>query len=792
MLKNYFKTALRSLWKNKITSLINIAGLSIGMAAAVLIMLWVQNEMSFDNYHKDEKSIYRLTTKIPAYGLVLEHTPLLLAEAIKNEVPEIEKATRLYTSNWPVFNINGNLFYGKNCAYVDNEWFSIFYHDFTEGNASAFNDHPFTIILTASEAKKYFGSKNAIGQTIRIDSMNYRVRGVVADAPVNSSFQYKAFIPIAALLSNPRIRENDEQWDNANYITFIKATPGSNPGTIAKKITDVLKKKTNDGGTAPISLISLNDMHFETETQNSVFVHGNLNTVYVFSVLGFLLLLIACINYVNLTTAKASLRAKEVSIRKITGASRSNLFFQFIAESVLISLLSLFTTLLLVQLCLPAFNELTGRTFILPLTSPRLWQVLTITLFTALLLNSIYPALLLSSFKPLNVFRGVTVLKLKDTSFRKGLVVMQFAVSVMLIAGTIIIYSQMKFIQNTNPGYNRSQVLSFALPLTIDREHRESLIQTMKQELLSQSSIENVATSNQPVVNIGSMCTECADWTGRDASHNPKIVQLSADVDFQKTMQLQMKEGHWFREDEGNSKQGFILNETAVKEFTLQKPVIGQHFIFKGDTGQVIGVVKDFAFRSMHKKMGPVVVFNNHEWRNHFVVRTAGKNVSLALAHVEKTWKKYVPESPFEYNFLDDTFNNLYKEDQQTSFLIFVFAIIAVVISALGLFSLAAFEAEKRTKEIGIRKVLGCTVAGITTLLSKDFVKLVCIAIIIASPIAWWLMSKWLQDFAYRIDISWWMFVIAGMIAIAIALFTVSIQAIKAAVAKPMKSLRTE
>ncbi len=313
----------------------------------------------------------------------------------------------------------------------------------------------------------------------------------------------------------------------------------------------------------------------------------------------------------------------------------------------------------------------------------------------------------------------------------------------------------------------------------------------MKQELLSQSSIENVATSNQAVVDIGSMCTECADWTGRDTSYKPKIAQLSADAEFQKTMQLQMKEGHWF-DDNTSAKPGFILNETAVKDFKLKEPVIGQSFIFKGDTSRVIGVVKDFYYKSMHEKMGPLVVFNNPQWRRTFVVRVGAKNASAGLNSIEKVWKKYIPGSPLEYSFLDDTFNNLYKEDQQSSFLVLVFAIIAVAISALGLFSLAAFAAEQRTKEIGIRKVLGATVAGIATLLSKDFVKLVCIAILIASPVAWWAMNKWIQNFAYRINISWWIFLTAGFIAVMIALVTVSFQAIKAAMANPVKSLRTE
>ena len=792
MLKNYFKITWRNIWKNRTTSFINITGLSIGMTAAVLIMLWVQNERNFDTYHKDGNSIYRLTTRIPSSGWVWETTPLLLADAIKSEIPEIEKVARLYTNNLPIFNVNGSLFYARNCAYVDKDWFNIFQYDFKEGDAAPFNKNPFSIILTSSEAKKYFGDITAVGQTIHIDSIDYQVTGVVADAPLNSSFQYKAFIPVSALLTNSQIRENDANWNNFNYATFVKIIPGSVPENVSRKITSLLAKKNPQSDPTSVSMISLRDMHFETEIENSSFAHGNRNAVIIFSFLGFLLLLIACINYVNLTTARASLRAKEVSIRKISGANRLQLFMQFIVDSVIVSLISLAVTLVLIQFCLPIFNQLTGRDFMLPLISANLWKIIVITLLSTIVLNSIYPALLLSSFKPLNVFRGNSVLKVKDSTFRKGLVVLQFTVSVLLITGTIIIYSQMQFIQNRQLGYNRSQVISFALPPGIEGTSRESLTRSIKQELLSQSGIQSVSTSNQPVIRLGSMCTECADWAGRDKAYNPRIMQLSADAGFKNTMQLQMKEGDWFNEGDAAEKHNFILNETAVKDFKLPVPAIGQRFVFKGDTGQVIGVVKDFAYSSMHQKTGPVVVFNDPTLRHYFAVRLGAGNTIRSLSNIEKTWKKFIPKSPFEYTFMDETFNNFYKEDRQTSLLIFVFAVIAIILSAMGLFSLAAFEAQKRIKEIGVRKVLGATVMQITNMLSATFLKLVFIACLLAFPLAWWVMNKWLQDFAYRINISWYVFAIAGFVALIIALVTVSFQSIKAALANPVKSLRSE
>jgi putative ABC transport system permease protein len=789
MIKNYFTTAWRSLLKNRGTTIINITGLAVGMTAAVLILLWVQNEIHFDNFQPAADRIYRLTTSIPVNDGAWETTPLLLADAAKKNVPEIETISRLFADNQPVFRMGGNLVYEKKCAYVDDDWFSLFHFDFIEGNAASFANNPNSIILTESEAKKYFGNKPLFGTVIHVDSMDFQVKGVVKDAPSNSSFQYKAFLPMAALLANPEIRINDENWDNYNYLTFVKLKAGYSTAATSKKLAAIFPG--NEKGAIQISMVGLKDMHFEKGMQPSSFVHGNLNTVYIFSILAFLLLLVACINYVNLTTAKATLRAKEVGIRKISGAKPIHLFYQFIAESLLVSVVSVLCTLLIVRLCLPVFNSFTGKDFSLSLASPGLWMIIGSTMFVAFVLNSIYPAILLSSFKPLNVFKGITILKVKDSYFRKGLVVVQFTIAVMLIASAIIIWQQMKFTQQSNPGYNRSQVLAFALPPGFGGTNKAQLIQTMRQQLLAQKSIQEVTIANQPVVNIGSYSTGSADWVGRDTTFNPKVAQLATDGNFLNTMQLTMKEGRWLQDGEAD-KNNVVLNETAVKEFNLQQPVVGQSFSFKGRTGQVTGVVKNFNYKSTHEKMGPLVAFNNPEWFRIFMVRVSPGNVGSAVTAVENVWKKFAPDNPIEYSFLDDSFNELYKEDQQTSFLILVFAIIAVVISSMGLFGLVTFTAGQRIKEIGIRKVLGATVTNITSLLSKDFVQLVCIAIIIATPLAYWAMQRWIQIFAYRIDIVWWMFALAGLLALLIAVITTGFQSVKAALANPVKSLKSE
>jgi ABC-type antimicrobial peptide transport system permease subunit len=456
---------------------------------------------------------------------------------------------------------------------------------------------------------------------------------------------------------------------------------------------------------------------------------------------------------------------------------------------------ALVITILFIMLCLPAFIAVTEKHFELQVTSVGLWKVLLGSLVFATILNGLYPAALLSSFKPLSVFRGSSVLKLKDGFIRKGLVVFQFALSMILIIGTIVIYKQLRYIQTNNPGYNVSQVMAIQIPYksygSLKDDAMQKFFTGIKHELQSQSSIASVSTGGSEIVNVANTSSGNADWNGRDTTYNPTIAQLSADEDFQKMFQLQLTSGHWFKpgtEDQHN----YILNETAVEQFKMHQPLLGQRFTLGGDTGQVIGVVKDFHYKSMHEKIGPIVLSYNKGSDAYFFIKTVPGNIPKALSAAEAIWAKFIPAEPFSYTFLDDSFNNLYKSDIKISQLIFIFSVIAIIISALGLFGLAAFTAEQRTKEIGIRKVLGATVQQIVTLLSKDFVKLVLISIVIASPLAWWSMNKWLQDFAYRIDIGWWVFAVAGGLAIVITLITISFQAIKAAIANPVKSLRME
>jgi len=796
MIKNYFKTAWRSLLHNKGMAVLNIAGLTVGMTAAVLIFLWVANERSFDGYHPGADRIYSMNTTLPGKNWAWEGAAMGLADGVKKEVPDVKAVTRLLADARPVFIVRGEPQVEQKCAFVDVNWFRFFSYSFIEGNAAAFGQDPYSLVLTVSAAKQYFGGRDALGQTMRIDSLNYTVRGIVADAPANSSFQYHAFIPIAALVQNPQWRANGENWGNGDYRTFVQLSPGSRADAVAAKVSAVYQRYAHDDDhSTVIELEALTGIHFDNSHSDSIFEHGNREITTIFGLLGLVILLVACINYVNLTTAKASLRGKEVSIRKIVGAQRRQLFLQFVAESLLVSLFSLAATLLLVRLCLPAFSRLTGKDFTGALGLPAMWMVLGVTLAAAFVLNSIYPALLLSSFKPLNIFRGITVLRVRDGVLRKGLVVLQFCVSILLMTGAVVIYRQLRFVQKTNPGYDREQVLLVQLPIQVDPMTQASDVlhatQALKQELLGHSGIENVSVVSQPIVQIGSS-TSGADWEGKDTSVNTKVAQLSADGDLQKTLHLGMAAGRWFLSGDKADESNFILNETAVRELHIRQPVIGARFRMHGVAGKVIGVVKDFHYKSMHEKTGPLVVFNNPGWGHLLLVRAAPQSAAAAVDVVQRVWKGQLPGVPLEYSFMDEQFDNLYRQDAIASTLVFVFALLAVFVSSLGLFGLAAFAAEQRTKEIGIRKILGATTASIGALLSRDFVRLVGIAVVVALPLAWWLMSGWLQNFAYRIGLSWWMFALPAVLALGMSLAITGGQAVRSAWKNPVRALRRE
>lgn len=798
MFKNYFKTAWRNIIRNKTITLINLFGLSVALVAFIFIALWVQNELSFDDYHKDAKDIYLVQMKFNTADEANPLTSFPVANTLKKESSVIDVARMGWWAG--TLNINGQLFNQKTGIAVDSDWFKIFDYHVVNGDINSFNNNPYSLIFTESKARQLFGDKNPVGQIVKLDTTLYQVKAIVKDNPINSSLQFDMIVPMAARLARRQTDYNN--WGNMSYRTFVKVYPNTNIASFTKTAT-TLSQQASKQTNFSIAVQPLYELHFDTNSFDPAFRRGSRTSVFVFSVLAILLLITASINYVNLTIAKANARTKEISIRKIIGGNRTQLFLQFLTESFLLCFIALFISFIIMWLTLPAFDNLTETRFQLSIASTILWSVLSGTLLFTILLNGVFPALTMSLFKPLNYLHGHTILKFKNVLLRKGLVVFQFVIGVVLIIGTIVIFQQMRLAQTSAAQYNRSKVVSFDLPLQVlqkmnyDQQKINLFTQTFKNELQSHSYLESIALANTSIE--GKMMNSSGAgkwyWRGMDTSLKTQVVRLFVSPEAKSIFNFQMKDGRWFNSD-NSDKKNFILNETAVKELGIHQPIIGQLFARKGgDTGQIIGEIKDYNFSSLYNKIGPMVIGNDNdddELESVFFVKIAPGNIPRAMDAIAATWKKFIPDTPFEYQFMNQAFDNLYKGDLKISKLVLLFSCISIIISALGLFGLAAFVAEQRRKEIGIRKVMGATVGQITTMLSKDFVVLVIIAIVIAFPIAWWAMNQWLQSFAYRINISWWFFAVAGVAAILIALLTVSFQAIKAAVANPVKSLRSE
>ncbi|MFN8346348.1 MAG: ABC transporter permease [Spirosomataceae bacterium] len=792
------KFALRNLLKTRLFGVLNITGLAVGMAAAVLILLWVQNELSFDSYHTNASRTYLIITHNQVNKEETWHwssTPLPLAEQAKR-LPEVEKVTRVIKSFWnglPI-RIGDKLSNEKNVACVEENWFEVFDYTFTEGNAADFAKNIRSIAMTESKALQLFGHTKATGKIIRIDTLDYVVRVVFKDNPTNSSFGYDFLLPMAVHLSDPQKYKNDNNWNNFNYETYLLLRPDVNLKKVNQKLTGLtqIAKKDSETGKPDTSITleaePVQDMHFDTIDRYNT-EQGDKKTVYTFFGFALVILLTACINYVNLTTARASIRAKEVSVKKLIGAAPSQLFSQFMVESALMCLAAMGLALLLVYGFLPVFNQLTDKTFALDFGNTALWGVLVGTSSLAIVLTGVYPAVLLSSFQPIRALRGMNVLGTNNSTFRKSLVVVQFTVSVIFLIATLVVYQQIRYIRNTNLGYERAHLFEFTIPWDVKPKAEAT---TFKSRLLNESSIEDITISSQNIVEIKSSHSGSLDWDGRPTDFQPTVAQISVEPNYQKVFGLTLASGRWFAENSTADQENVVLNEAAVKKFRLRQPVVGQRFHFQGRKGIVMGVVKDFHYKSLREKIEPLVLFNQPGWRSGIYIKAVAGKEAEAIRAAEKVWAELVPSRPLEYRFLDETFDRLYRKEQRTATLFNAFAGIAVLISCLGLFGLAAFTAEMRTKEIGIRKVLGATVLSITALISKDFLKLVLAGIVIASPIAYYAMEKWLQDFAYRIQISGWVFVGAGMLSVLVALVTVSYQAIKTALTNPTHSLKSE
>ncbi len=788
MLKNYFKIAFRNLWKRKGYSFINILGLTIGMASAILILLWIQNEMSFDRFFKKSDRLYTMYNRDKFNGEVWawNTTPKIMAPTLKHDYAEVEDAVRynnitfLTSVGEKKFNIRG--------AFVDSSFLSMFDFPLIAGNAKQSLAGNYNIVLTEKMAKKLFGNEDPMGKVVLIDSnANFTVSAVLKDLPSNTSFEFEYLIPWAFM---DKLDWNDKGWGNNSVTTYITLKPGTSHEAFDKKIKDITTSHSDESEKVFSYLLS--KRHLYGKSENGNLVDGQIETVRLFAVIAGFILLIACINFMNLSTARSEKRAKEVGIRKVSGALKGSLIAQFIGESVLLSAIAFVFAIIVVQLSLGGFNQLVGKELFINYSNPSYWlYAFLFILFTGFLAGS-YPAFYLSSFTPVKVLKGTFKKANALVTPRKVLVVLQFTFAIILIISTIIVQHQIKYAQNRDAGYNRNNLVYAFMQGESDKHYL-----AIKNDVIKSGAVVSVTRSANPITQRWSDSWGFS-WEGStETDKKLDFTRLGSDADFIKTTGVKLKEGRDI--DVYNyptDSTAVMLNEAAVTAMHLKDP-IGKE-IRSGDFKMhVVGVINDFILESpFEKKVNPMMINGPNPNGNYFQVMhmklNGANNTADNISKLEKIFRQYNPQYPAEFVFADESYARKFKSQQRTGTLATLFAALTIFISCLGLFGLATYMAENRIKEIGVRKVLGASVFSITSLLSKDFLKLVGISLVIASPVAWWAMDKWLENYSYHISIEWWVFAAAGILSILIALATVSYQSIKAAVSNPVKSLRTE
>ncbi|HTE23564.1 ABC transporter permease [Flavitalea sp.] len=802
MIKNYFRLGWRALFKSKLISAINIFGLATGLTSAILMIIWVENELSFDTHYKDYERTYMLMAiKSPIDGetITSNRQPYILGKIAADETPGIKSLTRLYAVNSnKVMKVGNHSFYEEKAAYIDEQWFNIFDQEISSGDLKSFFSNPFSVVLTKNRAKDLFGNTDPVGKIISIDSNQYMVRAVVENNKSNATFQYDMFLPVQAALTDPVIKKASVSWNSSSYFTFVKLDQEADTSKVASAIYTICKRHWDNKNFEAdrISLLPINELHFTEAGGARDLPHGNKQIVLIFGILAAMILFSACINYVNLTTARAAQRSKEVGIRKLIGARKHQIFVQFLIESILTTVIAIAIALLVVQLVLPVFNNLTEKQFSLPLLQGKFWFIISITAMLVVLLNGIYPALLLSSFKPVNVLKGTALFRIKDGFLREGLVVVQFSFSIALVAGIIILSKQLEFINERDGGFNRSLVFQMPMPIAafenMDLTKQESTMNQMRESIAEDAAVTAASVATPGIGNTEVFFTGAVNWPGKLESLDPLVSPFWADDNFFRLFDLRLAEGRWLKNDQGDAKN-VVINESAVKEFGFKKPVAGQQFVYLGDTGVIVGVVKDVQYKSMHEKIGAQVFKqNNNAGTFNLYVKPGLGQTTRALAAAKRIWNQNLPSYPFIYSFVEDDYAAMYAAETKSAKLVTIFGLLAVSISCLGLLGLVTFSTGARSKEISIRKMLGANALNILNLLSKDFMKLVVIAALIAIPVAYYFGSKWLENFAYKIDLSWGIFGLAGLAALFIAFATISVHVIKAAVANPVKTMRNE
>jgi len=794
MLKNYFTIAFRSLLRHKGFSFINIMGLAVGMTACFLIFLYVRFETSFDNFHTKADRIYRIVADVttPSETDKIGITTAPIAINVKKDFPEVEDAVRLGRDELLVH--KGNVkFQEKNSVLADSTLFNVFDFPLVYGNKNTALKEPMSIVLSQTAAKKYFGNKNPLGEVVQLTgaAINATITGIMKDIPENSQIKADMFVSMSSYKQMYGYNTSDSEWTNHNYYTYLLLKPHADAKALEAKFPAFMELHHGEEAKKLqmqdyLSLEPLRDVYLKSKRDG--FETGSINNVRIFSVIAIFILLIACINFINLTTARSAERAKEVGIRKVVGAGRFQLARQFIVESIVICFIAFLLAVSLCSLSLPLFNQLAGKEISAGIFSHPLNIISLLLLSVGIgLIAGFYPSLVLSSFKPVSVLKGRFATGNKGLLLRKSLVVFQFTISIALIVGTIVVYNQLSYMRNQDLGFNKDQTIVINTNFDKNKD-------AFKKSLSSLPGVISTSfSSSVPGSWNTSAYSEMQNKLGEIQKTNLDLYFV--DFDYINQFHLKLVAGRAFDRDfKTDSTQAMIVNESATRllGYASPKDAIGRNYSQWGSKGRIIGVLKDFHYKSLQQNIQPLVM-RYEPWALGLIsIKVSSANLQSTVKAIENKWNQVIPNRPFDYNFLDKFFDGQYRAEDRFGNLFFNFAVLAIFISCLGLLGLASYSTILRKKEIGVRKVLGAGVSGIVNLLSYEFIKLVLIAFVIASPIAWFGMNFWLRDFAYRTSISWQVFALAGVSAVLIAFFTISYQAIKAAVANPVKSLRTE
>lgn len=789
MIKNYLKIAWRNLWRNKFFSVINIMGLALGIACSVLIILWVQNEVGMDAFHKNSDRLYQVIERQYYDHKIMGQysVPGVLAEQMKKDLPQVEYATNMAWNSQNTFRVGTKIIKLEGNA-ADKDYFKIFSYPLIQGNIETALNAPVNIAISRKMAGEFFGSpQEAMGKTLRYENRkDFKVTAVFEDLPHNASNRFEFLINWQSFLEDNKWAK---EWGNNGPVAFITLKAGTDAEAFNKRIAHWMDTYDKDQSAAfreQLGIQKFSDVYLHSTFKEGVPTDGRIEYVHLFSLIAVFILVIACINFMNLTTARSVKRAREIGVRKVVGAVRGVLMQQFIGEAIFLTFIATLIALVIVMLLLPVFNSVTQKQIGFPFADIKFWiGIIGLTVITGLLSGS-YPALFLSSFNPVKVLKGTIKLSTGAAWFRRGLVVVQFIMSIVLIIGTIVISMQINYVQTKNLGYDRENLIYIPLEGDLGPKYK-----IFKDELLRMPGVQDITKLSDSPVGFGST-TSGVKWEGKDPNTNVMFTQVSAGYDYIKTMKLHMIAGRDFSRDFATDSSNYIINESSLKRIGYTDP-IGKPFTMWGKKGKIIGVVKDFHFSSLHEAILPLIIhFGEPDTYGNALIRTKPGQTKQALASAEKLCKDLNPNFQFTYYFADAEYQKLYQNEQVVGSLSNAFAFLAIFISCLGLLGLAMFTAQQRVKEIGIRKVLGASVGSLFTLLSKEFLLLVIIALGIASPVAWLAMNKWLEGYSYHSPIHWWVFLLSAVIAIMIALITVSFQSVKAALMNPVKSLRSE